>query len=178
MSKTSDGRLVISFGLVIGLRIVSRSCELLEIKQGAWRCKTFAGELYTIIGEEICRNVMQVKPMVEEMVCYVRRLRFGRGYCACKFVLAIRDDENVSISLRGLRKGSKEIHRDEFQVSGCWKTLKFAVMALRRIILCATLAFAKYAFYICSHLRLVKLESQRIVHATLRRVSCICWMVW
>lgn len=50
------------------------------MKQGASRCKEFAGELYTIIGEEIRGSAARYKPMVEEMVSYVCRCRFGRRY--------------------------------------------------------------------------------------------------
>lgn len=81
----------------------------------------------------------------------MRRRRCVRKYRTSKFGVVIRDDEDVLVLLRHFRKRSKDILCDKFEGPGCWKKLKFAFMRLRRIVPCATLAFADYALNICSH---------------------------
>lgn len=53
MQKTSEYCLVVSLDWKAGLRIVRRSCEVFNTKQGAERCNEFAGKLCTVVGEEI-----------------------------------------------------------------------------------------------------------------------------
>lgn len=121
---------------------------------------------------------MRYNPMVKEKVCYLHGYRFESRYCVFKFVIAIREDENVFVVFRHFSKRSKHIHRNEAVEYGCWKELKFALPAICRIIPCVTLTLAVYAFSICSHMMPEELLSKPIVSATLARVSHNLWMAW
>lgn len=80
--------------------------------------------------------------MVVGKVCYVRRRRFARRCRACKFGLAIRDDEDSLVVLRRFRNFLTDIHRDDFEESISWKNLKLALMTVFRF-------FFVYHFGIC-----------------------------
>lgn len=84
---------------------------------------------------------MQYSPIVEEQGGHMRRLCCGRRYCACYFGIAILGEEDVLFASRRFRKRSKNILLDECEGFSCYKELKFALMAVKRIILCAVLAF-------------------------------------
>lgn len=76
---------------------------------------------------------------------------FNLSITRVNFAVAICGDEDALVVLRRFRKRSKDIFRGEFEVSCCWKKLKFASSIIGRIIPCETLAFADYALNTCGH---------------------------
>lgn len=61
LSNDNEGRLVPLLGLAAGLRLVRRGDEVSSTIQGACRWKKFAGEMYTVSGEEIYEIAVRYK---------------------------------------------------------------------------------------------------------------------
>lgn len=80
--KASEDRHVVCHGLAVGLRMIRRSHEVLNTEQCAERRKTFAGEHYIVICEEISRNAVQSHKVVKENIRHILRNCFGRRYHA------------------------------------------------------------------------------------------------
>lgn len=64
--KAGEGCLVLSLGLTASLRVKRRSGAAFSSNQCVELCKELAGELCSVIGEEIHRNAIWYEPMVTE----------------------------------------------------------------------------------------------------------------
>lgn len=66
MSMASRDFLHFSLRLPVCSWMLCRSCEVLDAKQVAYQGETFAGELYTAIGEKMGVNTVQCKSLIKE----------------------------------------------------------------------------------------------------------------
>lgn len=123
------------------------------------------------------REYRTVQSNGQKKVCYVSRSLYGCRDCACYFWVAIRDEEDELAVLSRFSERLKYINCIEFEGYGRWKTLKLALTAVCRTILCTNLAFSDYLFNMFYHVRPVTLASQRFVHETSAKVSHSWWMV-